>query len=478
MRNEVGEVPQSPSVEGTSATAQPRRAFIIRWFPRVTQILGWTAVDKCILLAILILAFTISYGLVEYIPLHRPDLMPSYIDRAFLEVALRVQVTMISAWMVYLIVALFVRRTHPQSSGMVYALAQLYAIEISYGSYFLGLHTSVYTGVVPVALAAVGFTFFERRPVVTGLVTFFLASTGLTLAEQGGLISYAPALAEAPFSHGRLVTSWLVNVGGVTLVVLLFVIAFVDFAIDSWHDRDEKLARATQQLSQANEIISRYVASQLAAQIRAGQYDAIDRHDRRRLTMFFSDIKDFAATADHVEPEDLSQLLNQYLSEMTAIGTRYGATIDKFVGDAIVIFFGAPVATSDRDHALRAVRMAIEMQSRMRALGEKWLAEGFERPFRIRIGINSGQASVGNFGSRDRMDYTAIGRQVNLAARLQTHCEPGRILLSHSTWSLVSNEIACVPKGEIEVKGFRSPVKVYEVTPDATDAESELRRAL
>jgi len=115
----------------------------------------------------------------------------------------------------------------------------------------------------------------------------------------------------------------------------------------------------------------------------------------------------------------LSVLLNQYLSEMTAIAERHGATIDKFVGDAIMVFFGAPSATSDRDHALRAVRMAIEMQERLVALRDGWLAEGVERPFHVRMGINTGHASIGAFGSGSRLEYTAIGRQVNLAARLQ-----------------------------------------------------------
>ncbi|HVO28208.1 MAG TPA: adenylate/guanylate cyclase domain-containing protein, partial [Candidatus Margulisiibacteriota bacterium] len=159
----------------------------------------------------------------------------------------------------------------------------------------------------------------------------------------------------------------------------------------------------------------------------------------------------------------LSVLLNQYLSEMTAIAERHGATMDKFVGDAIMVFFGAPSATSDRDHALRAVRMAIEMQERLVALRDGWLAEGVERPFHVRMGINTGHASIGAFGSSTRLEYTAIGRQVNLAARLQAQCEPDRILLSHSTWALVQEEIVSLPKGEVSLKGFREPVRVYEV---------------
>ena len=133
------------------------------------------------------------------------------------------------------------------------------------------------------------------------------------------------------------------------------------------------------------------------------------------------------------------------------------------MGDGIMIFFGAPEATGDREQALRAVRMGLEMQARMGALCEKWTRVGVEEPFTIRIGINTGVASVGSFGAQGRMDYTAIGRQVNLAARLQASCDPGSILISHATWVLVRDDIPCAPKGELHLKGFIRPVNVYEV---------------
>jgi class 3 adenylate cyclase len=285
-----------------------------------------------------------------------------------------------------------------------------------------------------------------------------LGLVGLTVAEQAGLVAYAPLLAEAPFADGKLSTSWFVGVGAVGMLILVVEVCIVIFIIQRWHEREEMLARA-------NDIISRYVASQLASQIRAGKYDGLDHYERRKLTLLFVDIQGFSETADQVEPEDLAGVLNDYLSEMTIIAERYSATIDKFVGDAIMMFFGAPVATSDRDHAQRAVRMAAAMQERMETLREKWRRDGFPRPFHIRIGINTGQASIGNFGSKRRLDYTAIGRQVNLAARLQTHCAPDRILLSQSTWTLVEDEIPCTPMGEIAVKGFQRAVATYEVAP-------------
>jgi len=109
--------------------------------------------------------------------------------------------------------------------------------------------------------------------------------------------------------------------------------------------------------------------------------------------------------------------------------------------------------------------MALEMNERVAELDESWRKFGVSRPLRIRIGVNTGLANVGSFGSQRRMDYTAIGRQVNLAARLEASCEPGNVLISHSTYALVNDKIPCVPKGEINVKGIHQPVKVYSPNP-------------
>jgi class 3 adenylate cyclase len=255
------------------------------------------------------------------------------------------------------------------------------------------------------------------------------------------------------------------------MAAALFGIGLTALVVRLWRTRERQLAETSDQLARANEVISRYVAQQVTEQIRLGNYDVIDRQLRRRLTLFFSDIEGFTEVADRVEPEELSELLNEYFAEMTTIAERFGGTLDKFMGDAIMIFFGAPTATHDRDHALRAVRMAMAMQGRMEQLRSGWEQRGIKEPFRIRAGINTGVASVGTFGARGRMDYTAIGRQVNLAARLQVNCEPGRILLSHSTWVLVRDHIECVAKGDIHVKGVRDPVSVYEVSPPYPVAE-------
>ena len=128
---------------------------------------------------------------------------------------------------------------------------------------------------------------------------------------------------------------------------------------------------------------------------------------------------------------------------MSKIALEHGATIDKYIGDAFLAFFGDPETRGVRQDAIACVEMAIAMQRRMTELQSEWRDAGLERPFHLRIGINTGYCTVGNFGSEDRMDYTIIGGEVNLASRLQSHAEPGGILLSHETYSLVKDAVAC-----------------------------------
>ena len=141
----------------------------------------------------------------------------------------------------------------------------------------------------------------------------------------------------------------------------------------------------------------------------------------------------------------------------------HGATVDKFIGDAIMVFFGDPETRGAREDALACVKMAVEMQARMADLGVEWRRLGLENPFRLRIGINTGFCTVGNFGSEDRVDYTIIGGEVNLAARLQAYAEIGGILIAHETYSLVKDHISAVQQEPISVKGFARPIRCYKV---------------
>jgi len=423
--------------------------------------LDWDPADKCALAAAIIGPFVAWYLAWAWYFLRHPEHCP-YLDPRGLVILARYNGLLMLAWLAVLLAARLLRR-RASARLLVHVVIQLYAIGFAGYSYFLGHYSGGYATAVALAGGTAGLIIFGRAPILAGAASFFLVFTATTLAEQAGWIPYGPVLASAPWTGGRLSGYWLASYGTLPVAIAMAGLFLVVYVVDRWRSRETELAQTSDQLARANDLISRYVATQVAQQIRAGNYGAVDRHDRRKLTLFFSDIKGFTEIADTIEPEDLSRILNEYLSEMTGIAERYEATVDKFVGDAMMIFFGAPLATHDRDHALRAVRMGIEMLARLGELREKWLGEGIEEPFQVRIGINTGVASVGNFGSKGRVDYTAIGRQVNLAARLQVNCDPGKILISHSTWALVHDEIECLPKGEIEVKGFHHPVKVYEV---------------
>lgn len=211
-------------------------------------------------------------------------------------------------------------------------------------------------------------------------------------------------------------------------------------------------------------LLSMYVPPQVTETIYNGEIDSVTKHHRRKLTFFFSDIKDFTSMTDGMEPEDMAKLLNEYFSEMDEIINEYNGTLAQVTGDSLLVFFGAPEKTNDKDHALRCLYMAIDMQKKMKVIQKKWFAVGIDETFMIRCGINTGMATVGSFGSSMRKLYTAHGMQVNIAARLEQACEPGSILISHSTWALVNDEISSTEKSPINVKGYHKPVRIYKIT--------------
>jgi adenylate cyclase len=209
--------------------------------------------------------------------------------------------------------------------------------------------------------------------------------------------------------------------------------------------------------------LSKYLAPQVFRSIFTGDQNVEIASKRKKLTIFFSDIAAFTETTDNLESEDLTNVLNHYLTEMSAIALAHGATIDKYIGDAMLLFFGDPDTKGVKEDAKACVLMAIAMQRRMRELEQEWRDRGLERPFRIRMGISTGFCTVGNFGSQDRMDYTIIGNEVNLAARLESVAEPGSILLAHETNALVRDLVLTEEQPPITVKGFAKAISTYKI---------------
>ena len=185
--------------------------------------------------------------------------------------------------------------------------------------------------------------------------------------------------------------------------------------------------------------------------------------EEKQVTVFFSDIVGFTSLSEQLSPDELSAFLNTYLEEMSKIATRFGATIDKIMGDSIMVFLGDPESRGIQNDAVSCVSMALAMKKSMEELQLRWQGNGMVNPPSIRIGINSGLCKVGNFGSTYYLNYTLLGRSVNLASRLETAANEGEILISLSTYNLVKNKIHCVCKGEVFASGFSKPLLAYSV---------------
>lgn len=211
---------------------------------------------------------------------------------------------------------------------------------------------------------------------------------------------------------------------------------------------------------QVEGMFGRYVSHQVRDFL-VQHPDAANPSGRKeRLTMFFSDVRGFTSMSEKMEPQEVQQLLSEYFTEMTGILFKYEGTLDKFMGDAIMAFFGNPVPQPDQ--AKRAVLMALDMQESIARLNQKLTAEG-RRTIGVGMGINTGDVTVGNLGSKDFLDYTVIGDAVNLACRLEQNAKAGEIIITRSTYDEVKDVVEVEPMEPIRVKGKVEPIPIYRV---------------
>ena len=312
------------------------------------------------------------------------------------------------------------------------------------------------------ALAA-AFSFQSTWLNVRWLVAF------LTLTVVSGIIDpYVSAIAfEVPYHITILF--FVLNISVISSIVFGLNIYF----LNKKDELQESLYKAEKDKAAIAVKLAKYLSPQIYDSIFAGDKDVKIESYRKKLTVFFSDIKDFTRITDSMESEALTGLLNEYLNEMSKIALEYGGTIDKYVGDAIMIFFGDPESRGAKQDALACVRMALAMRAKMKTLCENWLEQGIANPLHVRMGVNTGFCTVGNIGSEDRMDYTIIGGAVNLASRLESLAQEDSILVSYETYALIKDYIKCKEKQESKVKGIAYPVRVFKVIDSFANHEIE-----
>jgi adenylate cyclase len=221
-----------------------------------------------------------------------------------------------------------------------------------------------------------------------------------------------------------------------------------------------QMARSLREKEMIKHAFTRYVAREVVEEILKDPEHLVLTGERREATVLFCDIRGFTPLSERLSPEDVVSLLNEFYTLMIETTFKHDGTLDKFLGDAVMAVFGAPIAHPD--HATRAVRTAIAMQEGITNLNEARARDGKER-IDVGIGVAVGEVVAGTVGSGERMEYTVIGDSVNLASRLESNAKPGRILISGRTYDKVRHLVEVVPLGPIKVKGKEEQVEVYEV---------------
>jgi len=220
------------------------------------------------------------------------------------------------------------------------------------------------------------------------------------------------------------------------------------------------MARSLREKEMIKRAFTRYVAREVVEEILKDPEHLVLSGERREVTVLFCDVRGFTPMSERLAPEEVVLLLNDFYTLMIEMTFKHDGTLDKFLGDAVMAIFGAPIAHPD--HSLRAVRTALAMQEGVIELNERRQKQGKE-PIAVGIGVSAGEAVAGTVGTADRMEYTVIGDTVNLAARLESNAKTGQILISERTYMAVRDEVDVRPLGPIRVKGKEEEVDVYEV---------------
>ena len=234
----------------------------------------------------------------------------------------------------------------------------------------------------------------------------------------------------------------------------------VDYVVKPFNPK-ELTARVETHLSlkEAREKLEN-MASSLGKYLSPTVYDSIFKGEkeveigsyRKMLTICFTDIVGFTSRSEKMDEKELTQWINKYLNDMARIVIEAGGTLDKFIGDAVMVFFGDPRTQGIEKDALNCVEMARTMCQKAN-----------NHDIQIRVGINTGMCTIGNFGSEDRMDYTILGKEVNLASRLESNGVPDKILLSENTYQLIQDKVSCSPHGNVNMKGISRNINTYLV---------------
>ena len=316
--------------------------------------------------------------------------------------------------------------------------------------------------------------------IVSGLLIQFLGLSHTLSLGMGGLflLVYFKAFSRTTYAAIFGITGAIFiahkahfptcNLEATTEIVLLVLMVFFLLAFclirhhqdKSLNDKLELQFAINKSLKLHVRTLSKYLSPKLSKSIISNNSAHVIASDKP-LTIFFSDMQGFSQLSEQLDPDKLSWVVNSFLSEMTNIVFRFGGTLDKMIGDSIMVFFGDPNSRGKKNDAIACVCMAIAMREAMSRLQIKWQKEAINNPPNVRMGINTGNCRVGNFGPETKLDYTVVGTTVNLASYLESIAQPDEILITEETYNLVKNQVKCTRKNSANCRWLSKQLKLY-----------------
>lgn len=289
------------------------------------------------------------------------------------------------------------------------------------------------------AFILVGLLYAHRLSMRMGIILLFLTAGGYSLLTLL-LMEYQHLILTTVAPLAGLVLSYAANIG-----------------LNYYLEKQER--------EQVTRLFGRFVAPQVVDEIlRLGEQGIKLGGVRKEISVLFLDVRGFTPLSEKMEPEEIVDVLNSFFDDITKAIFEHGGTLDKFIGDAVMAIYNAPLELEN--HEVQAVRTAIQIQRRAQII-QRQLEAKYGRTVAFGIGVNCGSAVVGKIGAMERLDYTAIGDTVNLAARLESNAKPNQIIISQKVFEKIqesgADDIQMTPMGSIQVKGKSEPVEIYEV---------------
>ncbi len=430
---------------------------------RVGNPLDWSYVDKALLFLGFVIAMNLPFTLFLYLTIDIPGFPPAFFDRSMYLLGVQGQWAFITLFTFLFGIGWLIRRSNPESRWLAYACAISIAVHDAWLTGGLGHATSSSAYLTLFLMALIGLLFFDLWFTLLVIATWFVVLGAEIAAELFGWSSYAPTLVHSPHMNGKIDPWWMwvslaIGVSITALMLLMF-----GYVLNRWRKREAEVKELSEFLKR---MFGRYLSNEVMKSLLEDPGAMELGGERRAVTIMMTDLRGFTAQAEHLEPEQVVQMLNTYFEVMVDVVLKYNGTINEIVGDALLVIFGAPQEMSDR--ARHAVACAIEMQNTIKQVNEQNRNMGLPE-LEMGIGLNDAEVIVGNIGSTKRAKYAVVGSGVNMTSRIESYSVGGQILISETVRKEAGDVLRIDGQMDVVPKGAEGAIRIFEVGGIAGD---------